>query len=222
MQELVALLRDGRKPKIALDIEGTIADMHSALLQIYNKEHGTSWSYQDWYFTSTHANLKKDIVPLFSRVWAENFHNITYEGDTQLLLELATIYDVHFVSCTYATETQIKAYLDMVGLGSIPLNMQPPLQDKTKLDYEIYVDDSPVLATAVAKTTDKLIFYVRRCIDKVPNSKRIIPVKDVNVAASLLLSAATPDLRRLPGSMLDKPKSSQQSCAKHSGRKITT
>ncbi len=199
MRELEGLLRDNQKSKIrvALDVEGVIADITTPALKIYNQVHGTSYTVddiKDWSFKSINAPIP-EMMALFDRVWVEQSQNIKYEGDTNLIMALTKEYAVHIVTGRIGVDAQLKAWLSMAGLGSIPLITNPPIKEKTTLNYGIYIDDSPLLAKEVAETSrlpkGRMLLIDQPWNRDVAKHERILRVGDVNEALSVLLRASS-------------------------------
>jgi len=196
MHELETLLR-GRQPseiRVALDVEEVLAAIALPVLSLYNQINGTSYvisDVKDWRFKSINSSVS-EMMPLFNKVWLEQYQNIGCYGDLKLMSELCREYSVDIVTGRVGTDNPLKKWLAINNLQGIPLVIHPPRTEKTVLGYNIFIDDSPLLADEVIKTPSCVQLLVIKPWNEeaIPKHERIIRVSDVNEAAILLIRVA--------------------------------
>lgn len=192
--ELDRMVREWKKSgiKVALDVEGVLADITTPVVKMYNEMNGTGWSFddiKDWGFKSINANVH-EILSLFNVVWTQRYNEIKYWGDSPLINTLGRMLDLHIVTSRVGVDSQLKYFLKSNGLGDLPLVIHAPTSEKTDMEYQLYIDDSPILAAEVAKTDSRAILLVDRPWNRdVEQHKRILRVDSVNTAASELVGA---------------------------------
>lgn len=199
MSGLEKLLRNGRRirERIALDIDGVIADFLPVLIDEYNRTHphdvkysidganGTKKWPPDW--------SMEDFFDMYHQVWNKRNKDIAALFDPALLEELTHYYDVDIVSFRgNRSDRALRKWLERNGLSKFNVVSGAGL-DKAALDYDIYIDDAGKLARKIEQSSDKFIFlvddlllYNRGVLDG-PNVKR---VGDVNAAFKILISIA--------------------------------
>jgi 5'(3')-deoxyribonucleotidase len=195
MRELDLLVENAstRRVRVALDIEGVIADITTPVLKLYNEMHGTNWKAEDvtdWGFKSINTGAH-EVLPLFNRVWIERHGEIRYEANSRLINELRTICEVDIVTSRTGVDDQIVSFVNSNGLSSVPIVIHPPTSEKTVLNYDVYIDDSPTLADAVVKSDHGVLLLVDRPWNRsnVPENDRIMRVADTNAAVKEIFSA---------------------------------
>ncbi len=194
--QLERLLRGQKTSSInvALDIEGTLADISTPSLAKYNKLHGTSWKVgdiTDWGFESIKADVR-EMMGLFTETWKMDSNQIKRTCDVELLHNVGKMYNLDVVTSRMGVDMELKSWLNSVGLGEVRLVVNDPKKEKTNLQYSVYIDDSPLLAREVANSEDKLILLIKQRwnTDVRGISNRVIPVNGVDDAANALLSVA--------------------------------
>jgi len=179
---------------IALDIEGVLAaEMNARALTLLNKQKNTTYSIddlKDWGFKSINTPIPV-MMALFDRVWTEQWKEMKCEGDPKTINELCGVWkNVDIVTSRTGVDVPLNNWLTLHRLQNIPLVIRPPTHEKTTLPYDIFIDDSPILASEVIKTNGRIQLLRKWPWNKnVPDHERIIRVGDVNEAAILLIKA---------------------------------
>jgi 5'(3')-deoxyribonucleotidase len=180
-------------PNIALDLEGTIANIHAPFVDVYNKQYGTCLTVDNitgWAFKGT--KFESDVSYFFDvvrKLWIETPEKIppTEENLGQKLRELSIANTIDIVTSAVACDThegmqgifrwcnkQSVSYRNFVNL--------PEGKNKMDLNYNIYIDDSPKLAQC-AKEYGKFVFlYDRPWNQNIKNSlfvKRVASLSDI-------------------------------------------
>lgn len=158
--------------KIAVDVDGTIADSHKSFVKYVNAafekelrekalyplavEDITDW---DWGEKIRALHLSpKDCVEITDRIWREETDSIppTEEGLRKRMAELQERCEcVDIVTARKETEA-VKRWLE---LNRIPYNRLVYYTKKEQLDYDVYVDDNPNLAASVPDTKTILLYH---------------------------------------------------------------
>lgn len=193
--ELGDLLRDRRISDLrgALDIEGVIAEITPIVLNSYNRLHRTSWNVDDvtdWGFQSIHAGMP-EMMSLFNHTWTEHWRDIRCMCDSGLVNALAGEMKLDIVTSRTGVDDWLRLWLKSNDLDRMPLIIRSPKNEKTELHYDIYIDDSPMLAKKVADTVGEIQILVNQPWNQdVKEHERIFRVPDANEAARLLLDVA--------------------------------
>ncbi len=180
-----------KRKKIALDVDGTLADVGSLWIQGYNKLKGTSYDVNDmldWNHESIGSNIS-EMHDLYIKIWKDHYNGIKFEGDICRIKELCRHYEVDIVtSREYDTAYELGIWLEKNGLSWLPVVINNPNKDKSLLDYDLYIDDSPILAENIDKNKSKLLYIVNRPWNRnVEETGNIIRVEGVNEALDMLI-----------------------------------
>ncbi len=184
--------REGVRPlKIAVDMDDTLCNVTTVVLDFFNFKHGTnlteadvgSW---DWKDNATAWGLDPDVVSAdFWRVYGLLDHTHLRRAcppiDPMACASVKWLvkrgYDVHIVTSNRAeAEMPIRSWLFGHGLD-VPLDLigRRPAGEKARLDYDIFIDDSPLLAPAV-EAAGKLLLLVPRSCNKEVRQRRWLNV----------------------------------------------
>ncbi len=203
---LLAMRRDrSHEFKVAVDIDGTIADVHRVMLSEFNRKNGTDFStydIKDWGFKSLGSSYA-EMMPFYQDAWKNHHDQIPFVGKASMILELSKYYTVHFLtsrsndenSITGGTEKGLSEWLTLHGIDSIPVVLCPPEVSKTEFGYQIYIDDSPMFAKDIEKSRTSGEGRILLLIDKPYNrdtrtGSNIVRVPDVNFSIDLLINVA--------------------------------
>ncbi len=162
--------------KIALDIEGVMADIHTIFVKNYNSinrtnfyvDHITNWDFKNTEFEITSDKFSEYV----KNMWYKNWEEIppieeNLEKKTRLLSDL---YTLDIVTNCVAVDGSNKGDLCKINLLKwlekynihynkfIPLNNR---KSKANLDYNYFIDDSPILAGEI-ETNGKFMFLYDR------------------------------------------------------------
>lgn len=140
--------------KLALDIEGVIADSHGITYE-RSEMLDREVDGHDWGFSSDEHLMH--FLELSELLWREDYESIPLvEEDTpELVREINNHYDVDIVTSRMNVRPQLVEYLDMHDIEYNDLYVVDRTESKSQLDYDVYVDDKP----ALAKEVDKIFLY---------------------------------------------------------------
>ena len=150
--------------KIAVDVDGVLADVIVAWLDIYNADHHNSVRKEEvnhWDFFGTLNIDRMEFDRIFELAW-KNWRSIpSCEAMLdQKVKNLSKLGDVSIVTARSTTSIpNVKAWLrdrmifydDMVVVDYGPL--------KSTLDYDIFIDDSPLNAKNIARSGKLVLLY---------------------------------------------------------------
>lgn len=156
------------KKKIAVDVDGVIFDLIPRFAEIYNDKFGTSVKKSDWYRWDYHSDLgmsDNDAYKLYRRLQDEIslLPLIDNEIHTYLrkLNDLVAV-DIVTARLESSRSSLLKAF-NSIGIMQnshydrmifVPTH---PLDSKSKLDYDFYLDDNPNLADTIRNNRHKIL-----------------------------------------------------------------
>ena len=152
---------DNEKPWIALDVDGTLADIHTILIDIINKRYGKKENGEDftvaditnWSFDKTELPINDtQFLELHKEIWMTRWCDIAPLVCEELLLELSKYYNIAIV--TNRPEESVKPLVEWLKANfpnlTYKLIANAVDHDKSKQSFSIYIDDSPSLARKIA------------------------------------------------------------------------
>ncbi len=180
---------------IALDLEGTIADIHTPFVDVYNKNHGTKHTIKDithWAFKGGPIKATVDeFFDIVCELWMNYPNKIppteSYVGLTIEKLQENNVVDILTSSMVfthykdYGRDSVLK-WLDYHMVRNIPLNNTEGAH-KIRFGRDILVDDSPALAeTAQKEKRGFVLLYDRPWNQQIKNDdyvQRIFKLSEV-------------------------------------------
>jgi len=185
--------------RISLDVDDTIAGVWEHVLGLHNAQNSTQFGLADvrgWNWEGTNLTTEQFYL-LYNRVWLDMTHRIELLIDKKLLLKLARHYEIDIVTSrgkvpqAEATIALLRKWLTKNGISRFRLVITDDNSGKDALGYDIYIDDSPVLADAISKSGRKMMFLVDQAYNRdVEDSKNVKRVADANEALRALAEMA--------------------------------
>lgn len=122
--------------KIAVDVEGVLADSHAVARREMSKEILNSWGFPD-------KETEEKFLNLLSNEWHNNWENINKVTDTASygVKILNSLYHVDIVTARTDADDEILNWLDQNNIkyeGFVSTKTY-----KERLGYDIYIDDNP-------------------------------------------------------------------------------
>lgn len=134
--------------RFAVDLEGTLADVHHKFVDDYNETFGTDYTVNDidvWDFCETPFDLETYLTHT-ERVWEDEWYNIppTDYLNADFLNQMQARGDtIHIVTAREGVEEQMQDWLDMEMIPHDEFRVE---RDKHELGgYDRWVDDRPGL-----------------------------------------------------------------------------
>ncbi len=152
-----------RKEKIALDLDDTLADTMSAVIDRINRERGTSITkadFRDWGAHSLeeeHGIDRGYTIGMYHTVWAEESERISPMASIDLLKRLTELADVDIVTGRdRGNLDHFTAWLEKnyPGVEFRKTVIVSAVREKAFLGYDTFIDDGPTLATEIIKEGD--------------------------------------------------------------------
>ena len=209
MSSFSDVLREGTgmriKQRIALDLDGTSADIHTPVINAWNSERGGNFKVSD--ITVFLINGKvlggmtgDDFFRIYRKIWINAPESIPTLLDSSVLLEASKHYEIDVVSSRSeqlrpGTHAWLNAkHPDFPG----KVILVETSDEKASLKYDYYIDDYHGLAVPLAKATTKdhnpCLVLIERPWTVAEEAKKahpnVILVKDVNEGLRHLIREA--------------------------------
>lgn len=177
--------------RISLDVDETIADVNRHIMALHNSRSSTRHQVSDltdWGWSSVNIT-DQQFYELYNAVWRDMSHKIGLLVDKRLLYSIAKHYEIDLVTMRGRvpeledTVGPLRAWLERHGVSRFRLVISSVYSQKDVLGYDIYIDDSPVLAQSIAKSGKKVMFLVDKPHNRsFPGAANVRRVSDVNEA----------------------------------------
>jgi 5'(3')-deoxyribonucleotidase len=184
----------GTKPvRVALDVDGVLADIINVWLNRYNKKsRGKMLSIDSicrWDFWKELGYDEHRFYAELAECWDEWYNVPLTEPNMPIyvskLKDIAERVDI--VSAQIAKDHVIR-WLNYNGIkydGYVSVAMG---RDKAKLDYDIFIDDSPINALSIAGMGKHVLLYDQPWNKHVCNNSKIVRIKSLRDAIEILNS----------------------------------
>ena len=175
--------------KIALDIDGTLADTMAAWIRHYNERFGESISVEQakvWSFWKELGISREEYVSIFSEAWSKWKEVSPIESNVGAKVNrLRLLGEVDIVTGrTSDTIDYVKNWLDYHKISYrkfVPVNS---MREKVKLGYDVFIDDSPDVADEASKNGLPAMLFDRLWNKHVTENAFIKRVKELEDAIS--------------------------------------
>lgn len=172
------------KLRIGLDVDGVLADVIHTWLDLNNKIRSaiSKEEISEWNFWERYGIDKYDFYKELSLCW-QTWHKIpsTEENLSATASNLSHLGEVDIVTAREkSTHTYVKSWLSSQKIIYKNYVGVPEGIEKTKLDYDIFIDDSPINAKSMLDAGKSVILYNQpwnRSFND-PRAKRIFQLKD--------------------------------------------
>ncbi len=176
--------------KIALDVDGVLADIIYVWLEQYNKSQKKSITREDivqWDFWKELGFDKYEFYEELSNCWSRWMEVPPMEqGIANAVENLHSVGTVHIVTARDAASTKyVKQWLEHNGIN---YNDYVPVlsgRDKADLDYDIFIDDSPHNVIGIASKGKNALLYDQPWNRSVSDPK-IVRIKKLQEAVNMI------------------------------------
>ena len=184
------------KLKIGLDVDGVLADVIQTWISYNNKIRSpiSKSEISEWDFWKKFQIDRFDFYKELSLCW-KFWQNIppTEKNLSKTTADLSTLGTVDIVTAREdSTHTQVKSWLKSIKI--VYKNYVGVLEgeEKTKLDYDIFIDDSPINARSMLGGGKSVILYSQpwNLTFDDTRAKRISRLKDATSAIKTLMQDA--------------------------------
>ncbi|MEM4642034.1 MAG: hypothetical protein QXF36_02525 [Candidatus Caldarchaeum sp.] len=167
--------------KIALDVDGVLADLAGMIIRLYEEDTGHRISRDmitEWEFWVKLSMTRQEFIDLITRSWRRWTELQPIEDDVAEDVEqLNKVGDVDILTQRPAeTVEYVKQWLKQHGIKYRRFMWVPLKASKTSFIYDVYIDDSPHLAEKLANTRRTVFLYDQnwnRRVKPAPNIRRI-------------------------------------------------
>ena len=169
------------KIRIALDLDGTLADIIGSWLKHYNSKNGNRLEYDNiskWDFWVDLGYKPEQFFRELSLCWRE-WRSIkpTEPNLAYTIANLARFGKVDIVTARdEESSIYAKLWLKEHGIKYDKFILVARGSDKAYLDYDLFIDDSPVNARKITSNGKKILLYDQpwnRHLDHVPRIKHL-------------------------------------------------
>jgi len=176
--------------KIALDVDGVLADIIFVWLDDYNKTHNKSITKEDtdkWDFWKNLGYDKYRFYDDLSRCWSKWMDVPPMEQNLAAASEkLNSVGTVDIVTARDAGSTQyVKQWLVHHGIKYNEYVAVLRGSDKADLDYDVFIDDSPLYVVDMASRGRNVLLYDQPWNKSVIDSK-IVRIKKLEEAVDII------------------------------------
>lgn len=151
--------------RVALDVDGVLADVMSAWLEHTNPGRLVPLSKSDmnnWDFWARHGIKKRDFYAQLDACWDKWMHLPPTEDNlaraTSALSRLADTLDI-VTARSHITNSHVKAWLEHYNITYDKYVQVAAGWMKADLEYDVFIDDSPVNADAFVKNKKRVVLY---------------------------------------------------------------
>jgi len=176
--------------KIALDVDGVLADIIFVWLDEYNKKHKTSITTVDimrWDFWKELGYDKYRFYEELSNCWSRWINIPPMEQDIANVVE--KLHSVGFIDIVTARDEASTKYVKQwLKHNKIKYNDYVAVargRDKAELDYDIFIDDSPVNVITIVSKGKNVLLYDQPWNRSVTDSK-IVRIKKLEEAVNVI------------------------------------
>ncbi|MFW6009063.1 MAG: 5' nucleotidase, NT5C type [archaeon] len=146
---------------VGLDIEGTLVELHKEVLKHYNQKNNTNLKKEDfdWHFNNVPMSLSEFHKISREKIWKKNeLDNIpfTEKNIPSKVNKLNKKYEVNIVTGRKLKE-RLKKWAENIGIKYNNFHIKCS-KNKTNLDYDIYIDDSPVILKNLKKDQELFLY----------------------------------------------------------------
>lgn len=181
--------------KIALDVDGVLADLAGMVIKIYEEMTGIRIGREiitEWEFWIKLNLTRQDFMKLITRAWErwEEMKPIEddLDEDSQKLMQLGHL-DI-LTQRPAETIEYVKKWLKHHGVSYRNFVWVPLKASKASYYYDVYIDDSPRLAERIANTRRLVLLYDQSWNRKVVNAANIVRISSLDEGVDKLMRGA--------------------------------
>ena len=162
----MARIMASKKPKVGIDLDNTLADTVGAQLKVHQgngisirKEEIRDLNIEQEFLRLGNIN-PIDSASVYGKIWTDNNIPPLDKYVTPVMEKIASLYSITILTATIATLDEIREWLSR---NSIKYDNIIKIRPREKIEFardchiHTFVDDSPEIAGALAKTDKKLV-----------------------------------------------------------------
>ncbi|MBI2184387.1 MAG: hypothetical protein HYU39_05445 [Thaumarchaeota archaeon] len=179
--------------KIALDIDGVLADSMMLWTRVFNQtysRHLTTSQMGTWNFWSELGLTRRQFQEIFTKIWEDWTHLPPTEPEiSEKVRRLSQYGGIDIVTGrTEDTAEYAEKWLSMQKVPYGKLYLMPGNTTKLDSGHDIYVDDSPLIASEAPVVQRKILLYNQPWNRCVRNNHYVTRVSSLDDAATVLSS----------------------------------
>ncbi|MCS7109882.1 MAG: hypothetical protein NZ956_00225 [Candidatus Caldarchaeum sp.] len=167
--------------RIALDVDGVLADLAGMVIEVYEEMTGVKISREmitEWEFWVKLNMTRGEFLKLIIRAW-ERWEQLRpleddLEEDTRNLMEFGEV-DI-LTQRPAETVEYVKKWLRLHGVAYRRFVWVPLKGSKDSFRYDVYIDDSPRLAERLANKGRLMLLYDQSWNQKAPQASNIVRI----------------------------------------------
>ena len=175
--------------KIAVDLDGTLADVIKVWIAVYNQRYEAKLTYDEinrWEFWRELKVSSQEFRSILTEAWGN--WRVIPKTQRNLLDSLNKLGEIGVVDIVTArTPDTIEFVRLWLAYHHIPYNslvVVPPWSGKDNLHYDVYIDDSPKVASKVASKEKLVLLYNRPWNSLVKEGPWIKRIRKLSEASS--------------------------------------
>ncbi|MDW8359378.1 MAG: hypothetical protein RMK31_02185 [Candidatus Caldarchaeum sp.] len=177
--------------RIAVDVDGVLADLAGMIIKIYHEETGVKLEREaitEWEFWHRLSMTRQQFMQMIVKAWSRWAEIQPIEDDmAEDVKKLHSFGEVDVLTQRPAeTIDAVKKWLRHHGVPYRMFTWVPLKSSKANFVYDVYIDDSPRVAEQLQKTDRLLLVYDQPWNREVAQRKNIIRVRCLDEAVKLL------------------------------------
>lgn len=179
--------------RIAVDLDGVLANPMKLWIRLWHEETGQSITFDEldeWDFWRKLRIDEEEFVEIFNRAW-RHWREMP-PTEENLAEKVARLKSLGALDILTARPRETENYvIEWLRLHRIPYDRYVWVRNseaKAQRPYDIYIDDSPVVARAVERAGKKLLLYDQPWNRDVEETEHIKRIKSLAEAYQLLKS----------------------------------
>jgi len=179
--------------KIALDVDGVLADTIRSWLRLCNKRFGMNLTYDQidhWNFWKDVGINQEDFEGLFNEAWYN--WRVLPPTEDKLAAKVELLKNIGKVDIvtgrTLDTMRYVEKWLAMQSINCNKIVVVEPDKTKGHLDYDIFIDDSPLNAIDAAERGKMALVYDQPWNSHLDQRDNLFRIRDLSEAASRIRS----------------------------------
>ena len=193
------MLRRERSIVIAIDVDEVLAGVHGVMIAEYNRAKGTNYTindHADWDFKSIGSNYA-EMMGFYVDAWQNHNQEIRLLADPEKIRELGQYFVIDAPSSrgrdgvTDGACDGLMEWWERNKLEWFPFFCDSTKIDKLRLEYPVYIDDSPKLAEKIVSRNDNFLLLVDKPYNRhIEECSNILRTADFNSAADEIIDAS--------------------------------
>jgi len=185
------VLLNNLKKRVAVDVDGTLADVMPMWVKVFNEEYSRNLDYRSinkWTFWSDLGISTREFFKIFSKAWSRWEEIKPIEENVAVSMKmLQQICSLDVVTGrTKDTLKYVKKWLEKHQITYDRFIAVSSWQQKIYLAYDFYIDDSPDLARLAARKRKMVLLYNQPWNKEVKEGVWVKRINNLSAAIEIL------------------------------------